>query len=40
MDPLVVGIVMAILGLLALAACSLPARRATQVNPVIVLNQQ
>lgn len=39
MDPLVIGSVMTILGTIALAACSLPARRATQVDPVAVLNQ-
>jgi putative ABC transport system permease protein len=40
MDPIVVGIVTATLGIIALAACSLPAKRATQVNPASVLNQQ
>ena len=40
MDPLVMGVVMMILGLVALAACSLPARRAMHVDPVTVLNQQ
>jgi putative ABC transport system permease protein len=38
MDPLVLGIVAAGLIGIALAACVLPARRATQVDPVIVLN--
>jgi putative ABC transport system permease protein len=38
MDPLVLGIVAAGLIAIALAACVLPARRATQVDPVIVLN--
>lgn len=40
MDPLVIILVMVVLGATALAACSIPARRATQVDPVAVLNQQ
>jgi predicted permease len=40
LDPLVIGCVTLVLGLVALAACLLPARRATQVDPVIVLNEQ
>jgi putative ABC transport system permease protein len=40
MDPIVIGIVTVILGTIALAACSLPAKRATQVDPASVLNQQ
>jgi predicted lysophospholipase L1 biosynthesis ABC-type transport system permease subunit len=40
MDPTVIGLVMLVLGCTALAACSIPARRATQVDPVAVLNQQ
>ena len=40
MDPIVIGLVVVTLGMIALAACSLPARRATQVDPVTVLNQQ
>jgi hypothetical protein len=40
MDPTVIGIVAIIFGFIALAACSLPARRATRVDPVAVLNQQ
>jgi predicted permease len=40
MDPIVIAIVTIILGIIALAACSLPARRATQLHPASVLNQQ
>jgi predicted permease len=39
LDPFVIGSVLLSLGIIAVAACSLPARRATKVNPVIVLNQ-
>ena len=40
LDPLVMTSVAGLLGIVALAACLLPARRATQVDPVIVLNEQ
>jgi ABC-type lipoprotein release transport system permease subunit len=39
MDPGVLGSVTLIFGIIALAACSLPARRAVQVDPVGVLNR-
>jgi len=39
-DPFVMGTVATILAVIALAACSLPARRATQIDPVAVLNRQ
>lgn len=39
MDPFVIAAVMTALGITALAACSLPARRAIRVDPVVVLNQ-
>jgi ABC-type antimicrobial peptide transport system permease subunit len=39
MDPVVLVLVTLIFGLIALAACSLPARRAVQVDPVGVLNR-
>jgi ABC-type antimicrobial peptide transport system permease subunit len=39
-DPIVTAIVIAILGVIALAACWLPARRAMHVDPVTVLNRQ
>ena len=40
LDPWVMATVTAVLGLVALLACLLPARRAMQVDPVIVLNEQ
>jgi predicted lysophospholipase L1 biosynthesis ABC-type transport system permease subunit len=39
MDPRVIAIVMVLLGIIALAACSLPARRATRLDPVSVLTE-
>jgi putative ABC transport system permease protein len=39
-DPVVVVSAIALLGLIALAACLAPARRAMQVDPMIVLNEQ
>jgi predicted lysophospholipase L1 biosynthesis ABC-type transport system permease subunit len=40
MNPSLIGIVGVILSVIALFASSIPARRATRVDPVIVLNQQ
>ncbi len=40
LDPYVIGMVTAILGAVALAACIRPAQQATKVDPVIVLNEQ
>ena len=40
MDPVVIGAVVVSLGMIGLIACLLPARRATRVDPVTVLNQQ
>ena len=39
LDPVVLVSVILSLTIIAAAACSLPARRATKVNPVAVLNQ-
>jgi predicted permease len=38
MDPLVLAAVAAVLGLVALLACAVPARRAAQIDPLIALN--
>lgn len=40
MDPVVLGAVALLLGLVAMTACSVPARRAARTNPVIALNDQ
>ena len=40
LDPLVVGAITVVFGIVALCACIVPARRAAQVDPMIVLNQQ
>jgi ABC-type antimicrobial peptide transport system permease subunit len=37
MDPLVLVLVGATLGLVAFVACAVPARRAAHINPVIAL---
>ena len=39
-DPMVIGTVLATLGIVVVTACLLPARRATQVDPIIILNEQ
>jgi predicted permease len=39
-DPTMIAIAAAILSTIALSACAIPARRATRVDPVTVLNQQ
>ncbi len=38
-DPLVVGAVAVLLAAVALAACAVPARRATRIDPVIILTE-
>jgi ABC-type lipoprotein release transport system permease subunit len=39
MDPAVVSAVTAILGVVALAACMIPARRAARIDPTVALNE-
>ncbi|MGC1416475.1 MAG: FtsX-like permease family protein, partial [Candidatus Acidiferrum sp.] len=40
LDPLVLGSVMAVLAIVALAACAVPARRAMRVDPIIALRSE
>lgn len=40
LDPRVLGGVVVLLGMVTLAACLIPARRAAQVDPVVVLSEQ
>jgi predicted permease len=39
-DPIVVGVVTAIVALVAFVACALPAHRAARLDPVLTLNEQ
>jgi predicted permease len=39
MDPFVLAAVAAVLGVVSLAACAVPARRASRIDPLIALNQ-
>jgi ABC-type antimicrobial peptide transport system permease subunit len=39
MDPAVLAVVTAVLGVVALLACAVPARRAAQINPLLALTE-
>src|SRR4029079_5164722 len=38
-DPLVLFVVTAVLAMVAIAACALPARRATRIDPIVALSE-
>jgi ABC-type antimicrobial peptide transport system permease subunit len=40
LDPVVLGSVALVLGMVAMIACLRPAQQATKVDPVVVLNEQ
>jgi predicted permease len=40
MDPLVLGTVASVIALVTSAACSLPARRASRIDPIVALSEQ
>jgi len=39
MDPMVLAAVVVLLGIVAFAACAVPARRASRIDPLIALNE-
>ena len=40
MDPVVLGSVAAVLALVTFVACTLPARRAARIDPIVALSEQ
>jgi ABC-type antimicrobial peptide transport system permease subunit len=40
MDPIVLALVAAVLGVVAFLACAVPARRAARIDPLVALTDQ